>query len=100
VLSKIPYVFPVIGGRKLEDIQGNVKALDVVLTDEELDGIDNEEDFDIGFPFNLIYEFHGTQKYNSRMTSKDMPLVKSASYLEEPEAPKVRPHMKGFCSSC
>ncbi|KAB8074612.1 Aldo/keto reductase [Aspergillus leporis] len=61
VLSKIPYVFPVIGGRKLEDIQGNVKALDVVLTDEELDGIDNEEDFDIGFPFNLIYEFHGTQ---------------------------------------
>ncbi|KAF4544683.1 putative glucose-methanol-choline oxidoreductase:gmc oxidoreductase protein [Lasiodiplodia theobromae] len=88
VMSKAPYVFPIVGGRKIEHLKANIDALDIVLSDAELDEIDAATPFEHGFPMELMFEFHGAQKYNSRMTSKDVVLLKCASYLEEPEPVK------------
>lgn len=40
VLQKTPYMFPIVGGRKLEHIQGNVAALKVALTEKEAEEIE------------------------------------------------------------
>lgn len=54
VMHKAPYVFPIVGGRKVEHLKGNVEALGLELSDEELKEIDDAAPFDIGFPFNAF----------------------------------------------
>jgi aryl-alcohol dehydrogenase-like predicted oxidoreductase len=54
VLHKTPYVFPIIGGRKVEHLKQNVQALDISLSTEQIQRIDNAKPFEYGFPFNVI----------------------------------------------
>ncbi|CDO77141.1 hypothetical protein BN946_scf184657.g16 [Trametes cinnabarina] len=54
VMQKVPYVFPIIGGRKVEHFQGNLSALDFSLSDEHLKRIESVQPFDMGFPCNMI----------------------------------------------
>lgn len=53
-LQKVPYVFPIIGGRKVEQLQGNLAALDIALTPEQVKRIENAAPFDPGFPNKMI----------------------------------------------
>lgn len=55
VTHKTPYVFPIVGGRKVEHLKGNIEALEVNLTPEEIDEIDAAVPFDIGFPHNFLF---------------------------------------------
>jgi hypothetical protein len=71
IMHKAPYVFPIVGIRKVEHLQGNIEALSVDLTDEEVDEIEAAEPFDLGFPGNFLMEMGGL-KYSSRFTVKDM----------------------------
>ncbi|KAG6818299.1 hypothetical protein H0H93_006181 [Arthromyces matolae] len=54
VMQKAPYVFPIIGGRKVEHLHGNLAALDITLTKEQITYLESVVDFDIGFPGNFI----------------------------------------------
>ncbi|KAI0354901.1 aryl-alcohol dehydrogenase [Trametes cingulata] len=54
VMQKVPYVFPIIGGRKVEQLKANIEALDVVLTDEHIKRLESAVPFDVGFPSNFI----------------------------------------------
>ncbi|KAG6844594.1 hypothetical protein H0H87_005610 [Tephrocybe sp. NHM501043] len=54
VLQKTPYVFPLIGGRKVEHLLGNIEALDITLTSEQIFSLESAVDFDIGFPANFV----------------------------------------------
>ena len=54
VMHKAPYVFPIVGGRKLEHLQGNIEALGLELSEEEMKEIDDAVPFDPGFPFNTF----------------------------------------------
>lgn len=47
----MPFVFPIIGCRKAEHLLENLKALDVTLTPEQTQKIENATKFEIGFPF-------------------------------------------------
>jgi len=47
----MPFVFPIIGCRKVEHLQENLKALDITLTPEQTQKIEGATKFDIGFPF-------------------------------------------------
>ncbi|KAG6907190.1 hypothetical protein DXG01_010033 [Tephrocybe rancida] len=49
-----PYVFPIIGGRKVEHLLGNIEALDISLTKEQISYLESVVDFDIGFPGNFV----------------------------------------------
>lgn len=54
VFQKTPYVFPIVGARKLEHIQGVVPALGVSLTAEDIEKIESAYTFDPGFPHTFL----------------------------------------------
>ncbi|KAF8073440.1 NADP-dependent oxidoreductase domain-containing protein [Lyophyllum atratum] len=54
LLQKTPYVFPIIGGRKVEHLLGNLEALDISLTQEQIAFLESAVEFDLGFPGNFI----------------------------------------------
>jgi aryl-alcohol dehydrogenase-like predicted oxidoreductase len=47
-------VFPIVGGRKVEHLKQNIQALDISLSPEQIDRIDNAKPLDFGFPYNMI----------------------------------------------
>ncbi|KAH9075007.1 Aldo/keto reductase [Lactarius deliciosus] len=53
-LQKLPYVFPIIGGRKVEQLKDNIIALDISLTAEQIKRIEEATPFDPGFPFAMF----------------------------------------------
>ena len=56
VLNKAPYVFPIVGGRKVEHLQDNIQALKIKLTPEQIQYLESVKAFDIGFPLNFLGE--------------------------------------------
>ncbi|KAI0642277.1 aryl-alcohol dehydrogenase [Trametes meyenii] len=54
VMQKVPFVFPIIGGRKVEHLKANIEALDVTLTTEHIALIEGAAPFDPGFPHTLF----------------------------------------------
>ena len=54
VMQKAPFVFPIIGGRKVEQLQANVEALSIHLTDEHFKAIDDASPFLPGYPKDVI----------------------------------------------
>ena len=54
VMQKVPYVFPIVGGRKVEHLHANLQALDVALTQAHVKKIEGAVPFDMGFPYSMI----------------------------------------------
>ncbi|EGN98132.1 hypothetical protein SERLA73DRAFT_56273 [Serpula lacrymans var. lacrymans S7.3] len=54
VMQKTPYVFPIIGGRKVEHLLSSIEALNITLKPEHLTYLESIIPFDIGFPSNFI----------------------------------------------
>ncbi|KAG9837395.1 aryl-alcohol dehydrogenase AAD14, partial [Aureobasidium melanogenum] len=54
VMSKTINVFPLVGGRKVEHLHDNIKALTIKLSDEQIKKLEDVRPFDIGFPNNFI----------------------------------------------
>ena len=52
-MHKAPYVFPIIGGRKVEHLHANMEALDICLGDEHIKELESAVPFDVGFPYNF-----------------------------------------------
>ncbi|KAL2038912.1 hypothetical protein N7G274_008252 [Stereocaulon virgatum] len=92
VMHKSPYVFPIVGGRKIEHLKSNIEGLGIELSDGEIDEIEDAAPFDVGFPLSFLFEYGG-QKYNSRMTTSDLPFVKPAGLLNVVQKTKPpKPH--------
>jgi len=93
VMKKYPYVYPIVGGRKIDHLKGNIEALEVELSDEEIQEIDGATDFQVGFPMNFIFEFGGGQKYKTDMNGKNVGLLRAAANLDTVDYPKpIKPH--------
>lgn len=60
VTHKAPYVFPIIGGRTVDHLKGNIQALTLELDDEDIREIEAADSFDLGFPVNFLW---GGDKY-------------------------------------
>ena len=54
VMHKTAYVFPIVGGRKVDHLKGNIEALSIDLSPEEMKEIEDAVPFDPGFPFNTF----------------------------------------------
>ncbi|QKX60189.1 uncharacterized protein TRUGW13939_07332 [Talaromyces rugulosus] len=54
VRAKAPRVFPLVGGRKIEHLKGNIQALDINLTPQQVEYLESVQQFEPGFPHNLI----------------------------------------------
>jgi len=53
-MHKAPYVFPIIGGRKVEHLHANIEALDITLTPEHIKSLEGVLPFNPGFPNAMI----------------------------------------------
>jgi aryl-alcohol dehydrogenase-like predicted oxidoreductase len=52
IMQKVPYVFPIVGGRKVEHLHANIEALGISLTQQQIDELESILPFDLGFPYN------------------------------------------------
>jgi len=62
VMQKVPFVFPIIGGRKIEHLESNIEALDISLSPEQIAYLESVVPFDPGFPVAMIGD--GTKPNN------------------------------------
>lgn len=62
VMHKTPNVFPIVGGRKIEHLKGNIEALGLELSEEDISRIEGAVEFDIGFPLNFLSRKPGGAK--------------------------------------
>lgn len=68
VIAKQPYIFPIVGVRKIEHLQDNIEALKVRLSKEELKEIEAAYDFKVGFPHDFIGH-HPSQNWILQMAA-------------------------------
>ncbi|KAF9064584.1 NADP-dependent oxidoreductase domain-containing protein [Rhodocollybia butyracea] len=54
VMQKTPYVFPIIGGRKVSHLEANLQALNISLTEEQIQYLESVVPFEPGFPYNYF----------------------------------------------
>ncbi|KAG7086751.1 hypothetical protein E1B28_002683 [Marasmius oreades] len=54
VMQKTTHVFPLIGGRKVEQLEQNLEALDITLSPEQIKFLESQVPFDIGYPTTRI----------------------------------------------
>jgi len=54
VMAKTPNVFPIVGGRKVEHLKENIKALEIKLTDKQIEYLESITPFEPGFPNNFV----------------------------------------------
>lgn len=54
ILQKAPYVFPLVGCRTLEHLKGNVDALNVALSEQDIGKIEDGYKVDPGFPHTFL----------------------------------------------
>ncbi|GME23406.1 Aldo/keto reductase [Neofusicoccum parvum] len=94
VLQKTPYVFPIVGGRKVEHIKGNIESLSVSLTEEEIQKVEAAYEFDPGFPHTFLSGslFAAGAEPKAAQAPGDVWLTKSSGTFDWVEAPKaIRP---------
>jgi hypothetical protein len=83
-MHKTANVFPIVGGRKVEHLQGNIDALSIKLTAEDIEEIDGAHPFDHGFPISFLFM---NSPVNGR--SGDMWINRvGGQYLDTPYRPK------------
>ena len=64
LMQKTPYVFPIVGGRKVEHLMANIEALEITLSNDQIKYLESVEPFEAGFPYWVIVScaflfFHG-----------------------------------------
>lgn len=75
VMAKTQYVFPILGGRKVENLKDNITALSLRLSPEQIKKIESVGNFDIGFPNEFIGEDPGeTGKFSNMLLTSSATL--------------------------
>jgi len=67
LLQKTPYVFPLVGGRKVEHLKQNVKALEISLSPEQIQRIEGANPIELGFPYTFIGHGPETSAFGNRL---------------------------------
>ncbi|KAI0827463.1 Aldo/keto reductase [Trametes gibbosa] len=81
VMQKTPYVFPIIGGRKVEQLEANLEALKIALSEEQVKYLEGIVPIDLGFPYFMTGD---GSEYST--------LSKSAGHFQKwPRAQAIRP---------
>ncbi|KAL2356743.1 aldo/keto reductase [Cryomyces antarcticus] len=93
VMHKAPYVFPIVGGRKIDHLKGNIEALGIELSKEEIDEIDDAAPFDVGFPLNFL--FMNSKRHDTSLNPANVWLTKMTAHIDAPAKPSpIKPHTK------
>ena len=54
LMQKAPYVNPIVGGRKVDHLKGNIEALSLELSPDDVEEIEAASDFDPSWPLTLL----------------------------------------------
>ena len=81
VLNKHPYVFPIVGGRKVEHLQDNIQALKIKLTAEQIKSLESVKPLDLGFPHNFTENPAETGKLQFVLAS-----AASTAWVQQPKS--------------
>ncbi|PPR03656.1 hypothetical protein CVT24_007770 [Panaeolus cyanescens] len=85
LMQKTPFVFPLVGGRKVEHLLDNVNALEITLSKNQIKYLESIVPFDVGFPISMIGD--GTESGN---------FIKYTACIDEkPLLQPVAPHQDG-----
>jgi aryl-alcohol dehydrogenase-like predicted oxidoreductase len=87
VIAKAPNVFPLIGGRKIKHLEENIQALNIRLTTEQMEYLESQKQFDVGFPGNFIGPDPKATGKPSPLLASNAPyaFVRSAASITSPE---------------
>ncbi len=69
-MQKTPFVFPIIGGRKIEHLNQNVEGLKIALSDAQIKELEESLPFDPGFPNTMIVSLFFLKSLNSVSNGK------------------------------
>lgn len=75
VIQKTPNVLPIVGGRKVEHLHDNIKALSVRLTDEQIRYLESQTDFDVGFPADFLGESPAATGQSTLLVARTAPIA-------------------------
>ena len=89
ILHKAPYVFPIVGGRKIDHLRGNIDALSIALSPEDLAEIEGAVEFDPGFPLNFI----SPMAPSGAKGPKDILFTNMSGHFDYPEGPFVSSYL-------
>eukprot|EP00026_Physarum_polycephalum_P006607 Phypoly_transcript_06656.p1 GENE.Phypoly_transcript_06656~~Phypoly_transcript_06656.p1 ORF type:complete len:388 (-),score=79.15 Phypoly_transcript_06656:424-1587(-) len=78
VMAKVPYVFPIVGIRKVEYLKDSIDALSVTLTEEDIKELEEASPLDLGFPHNMI----GISSEGNGLTK----MMGNFEFVEEPKS--------------
>ena len=81
IMQKAPNVFPIVGGRKVEQLKANIDALTIELSEEDVKEIEAAAVFNPGFPQNFL----GTH------ASHNFLMNASGTYDYHPDQPAIKP---------
>ena len=99
-MQKVPFVFPIVGGRKVEHLLQNIEALDISLSTEQMQYIESIIPFDLGFPSNLIVSLfrrfwvkfsHNKPVHQGTGTTYVRGLTSSGNLDKQPPLQAIRP---------
>jgi aryl-alcohol dehydrogenase-like predicted oxidoreductase len=54
ILQKTPYVFPIVGQRKVSHLEDSIAGLSVTLSEDDIKDIEGAYEFDYGFPHTFL----------------------------------------------
>jgi aryl-alcohol dehydrogenase-like predicted oxidoreductase len=89
VMRKTPHVVPIVGGRKVEHLQGNIDALALELSDKDVEEIESAYPFDIGFPMTFL--FRGEKKQAHPGNNQFLNAAARFDYVDLPAAIRPKP---------
>lgn len=69
VMSKTSNVVPIVGGRKVEHLKDNIRALSLQLTDDQVKYLESVKDFEVGFPTTFVGQDPAVTGYNQKLSA-------------------------------
>ena len=91
-MAKYPWMYPIVGGRTVEHLKANIKALDIWLMEDEVKEIEEACPFERGFPHSMM----APQITSGEITAADCWVIANAGSLDLVEREKpigVRQHV-------
>lgn len=83
VMQKTPWVVPIVGNRTLDHLKGNIDALSVVLSENDIKEIEEAYPFDVGFPMNFLFQGPVKEAHPAQST-----FLNRAAHFDYVEPPK------------
>jgi len=78
LMAKAPYVFPIVGGRKVEHLHANIEALKIKLSDKQIKDLESVVAYQPGFPTNFV----GTNPHHGGTGGPLLASVAQISYVQ------------------